>query len=288
MSAVWLSSRSWVGPALWRRRPPCPCRRWPPCLCLARGCLAFGGGGRLAFVDRERRTDRVGALAEDFIRLGDPSLVLLVALTGDPLELGERLEPKLLQCTEAVDGGTVGCRLAQRRLVGAGHRKPMLVDAVLGLGAVGAFGRSFVAELDDFDALHLAAHRVQVADGVQVAVDRAARRVGTKIRIGLRDEFGRPGRQGHHRRDQAQGKQDTGLATSRDHERTEADGSHRECYPARGLRLKPAVRPIAIQCTHGRPKRTVLPLGGQRTPGRRPQDSRRLVPRSGMRRSRTQ
>jgi L-fuconolactonase len=30
------------------------------------------------------------------------------------------------------------------------------------------------------------------------------------------------------------------------------------------------------------------PDGGQRTPGRRPQDSRRLVPRSGMRRSRTQ
>ena len=43
----------------------------------------------------------------------------------------------------------------------------------------------------------------------------------------------------------------------------------------------------SLPCPPGRPKGTVRPLGGQRTPGRRPQDSQRLVPRSGMRRSRT-
>jgi hypothetical protein len=41
------------------------------------------------------------------------------------------------------------------------------------------------------------------------------------------------------------------------------------------------------QRPHGRPKGAECPLGGKRTPGRRPQDSQRLVPRSGMRRSRT-
>ena len=42
------------------------------------------------------------------------------------------------------------------------------------------------------------------------------------------------------------------------------------------------------QCPPGRPKGTMRPPGGQRTQGRRPKDSRRLVPRSGMRRSRTE
>ena len=44
------------------------------------------------------------ALAEDLVGLRDARLVLLVGLAGNPLELGERLEPELLQRAEAVDG----------------------------------------------------------------------------------------------------------------------------------------------------------------------------------------
>ena len=107
---------------------------------------------------------------------------------GLPLEFGEGLQPEIVQYAQAVDRRAAAGGLAQRGLVGAGHRELVLVDAVFALGAIDAFVRFFVAEFDDLDALHLPAHRIEVLDRVEEAIDgaAAARHVRTDVGVGLR------------------------------------------------------------------------------------------------------
>jgi hypothetical protein len=62
----------------------------------------------------------------------------------------------------------------------------VLVHAIGALGPVDALVGLLVPELDDLDALHLAAHRVEVVDGVEVAIDRAADRMRAKVGVGVR------------------------------------------------------------------------------------------------------
>jgi hypothetical protein len=77
----------------------------------------------------------------------------------------------LLQVAQVLHRVAVRAGFAQRRLVRTRDVDLLLVHAVLALGAVDAFLRLGVAELDDLDALHVPAHRVEVHDGVEVAVD---------------------------------------------------------------------------------------------------------------------
>ena len=102
-----------------------------------------------------------------------------------PFETGKRKHPVFAQRIERFDDRLVLAGLAHRRLKRTLQRVAVLFDAVLGLGAVDAFVGLRIAELDDLDALDVAAHRVEVIDRVEVAIDRIARRVRAEIGFGL-------------------------------------------------------------------------------------------------------
>jgi hypothetical protein len=93
-----------------------------------------------------------------------------------------RLEPVLVQAAHALDGLLRDVGFLQRRLVARPHVLLLLVEAVLVLRRVLAFLGVLVAELDDLDGVNVAAHRVEVHDGVEVAVERA-RAVGVRADV---------------------------------------------------------------------------------------------------------
>src|SRR5437588_4172299 len=92
-----------------------------------------------------------------------------------------------MQPAQAVRGGTIPACLAHSRLVRPDDRRLVLVDAIPALRPVDAFLGSFVAKLHDLDALDLPAHRIQMLDGIEKAVDgMTADGIRTKIRFRLR------------------------------------------------------------------------------------------------------
>src|SRR5262249_24361009 len=98
----------------------------------------------------------------------------------------ERGEKGFLQAAHALDRLLGDRRLAERRLVRPDDVDLLLDEAVLALRAVEPVGRFLVAELDDLDALHVTAHRLELPHGVEVAVARPlAVGVGTDG-VGLR------------------------------------------------------------------------------------------------------
>ena len=58
----------------------------------------------LVLAGGEHGADGAGPLGEHLVGLRDARLVFVVALAGDPLELGERLEPEIVHGAQAVDG----------------------------------------------------------------------------------------------------------------------------------------------------------------------------------------
>ncbi len=125
----------------------------------------------------EELPDRGDALVDRGVDGGRARLVVVVALAGAPLERRERGVPELVQPAHAVDRLLRRRDLAQRGLVRARDVLLLLVDAVLALRAVRALLGGRVAVLDDLDALHLPAHRVEVPHGIEVAVERFAGRI---------------------------------------------------------------------------------------------------------------
>ena len=183
----WRVSGSCSGAFSWRSP-------WPWALALA------GAGAwprRLASWASSATTLRIDVAPFDERDIGprDAVLVVLVGLARLPRESGQRFQPELLQRAQAVDGVLRRRGLAQRRLVGPRDVDLLLVDAVVALGAVDALLRLLVAEFDDLDALDVAAHRVQVADGVEIAVEPRVGLVGTDVvAAGLELLRGRGGR----------------------------------------------------------------------------------------------
>ena len=111
-------------------------------------------------------------------------LVAFVGLVGRRHELGQALEPHVVELTQILRRLLAARRFAQRRLIRPRDRKLVLVDAVLGLCAVHAFLCARQAELDDLDALDLAAHGVSLGNGLEKALDAAAvRGGGADIRV---------------------------------------------------------------------------------------------------------
>ena len=124
----------------------------------------------------------VDAVAKIVVDVVDAHLVLGVALAGFPLQFDERVQPEFLQAADGFDRLPGNRRLAQRRLIRARDVDALLVDAGFAFRAVDAFLRFFVAELDDLDALHVPAHRVQMLNGIEIAIEAAfAVGVGTDV-----------------------------------------------------------------------------------------------------------
>jgi hypothetical protein len=86
---------------------------------------------------------------------------------------------------QRLDDRLVLACLAHRSLVDPLQRDAVLVDAIGGLGAVDAFVGFFVSELDDLDALHVAAHRVQMVDRVEIASMAVASECGHRYVSGF-------------------------------------------------------------------------------------------------------
>ena len=133
---------------------------------------AAGAGVVRGFHDDQDFLDAGDALLERLVGHHRARLVVVVGFARFPREAGHRGEPEFLQRLRRLGRLLRDRRVAQRALIGLGHVLPLLDEAVLALGAVRAFSRLLVAELDDLDALHVLAHRVEVRDGVEVAVER--------------------------------------------------------------------------------------------------------------------
>ncbi len=174
-SSAW-AVRSWTSSISvcrfpWARRAP----RQPP--------------SRLRRARRERGANRARLFVERLVRPRDARLVGVVVLAPLPFQARDRLHPQLVERAQVVDRGLAAGGLLQRGLIRARDVDLLLVDAVLALGGVDALFGFLVAELDDLDALHVPAHRIEMIDRVEEAVDRAgARGVRADVGVGLGDE----------------------------------------------------------------------------------------------------
>src|SRR5258706_2590373 len=156
-----------------------PARLWRRGFLLRRSRLRRSSLGHrdLRWSIRDR-LNVLNLLVEFAVGIGDAPLISFVALTPDRRELGEALEPGVVQLAQSYDLVLVVRCFAQRGLIGTRHRQLVLLDARLGLGAVNAFLRAVEPELDNFDALDVPAHRVRLRDRLEKAIDARALRLG--------------------------------------------------------------------------------------------------------------
>ena len=128
--------------------------------------------------------NRIDPLGELSVGPDDALLVAFVNLVGCRNELRQALEPYIIELTQILHRLLAARRFAQRRLVRPRDRKLVFVDAVFGLCAVHAFLCTRQSELDDLDALDLAAHGVSLGNGLEKALHPAAvRGGGADIRV---------------------------------------------------------------------------------------------------------